>query len=71
MEAYQERVIKEFLELSQKLEKLMNFFTTNQFDSLTKTEKFLLKNQARLMEAYASTLEERIPLFKYLPECEK
>ena len=64
MQPYQQRVVDEKIELSDKLAKLLQFFQTTTFGALPEAEQSRLRNQARFMDGYAAVLEERIAAFK-------
>jgi hypothetical protein len=63
MEPYQERVIVEHDELTEKYVKLTAFFTTEAFGHLQDTERSFLRAQLGIMKAYLAILAERIKLF--------
>ncbi len=63
MALYQERVVNEKYELSEKMAKLLEFFKSDTFSGLSEAERSRLRNQARFMEGYAAVLEERISAF--------
>lgn len=63
MLTYQQRVVEEKQELDAKIERLMEFLTTNIFDGLDKGEKSRLRIQLAAMETYGTALGERIAYF--------
>lgn len=63
MQPYQQRVVEEKRELSERLAKLLAFFQTDTFAALPEAERSRLRNQARFMDGYAAVLEERIVAF--------
>ena len=61
MEAFQERMVNEFKELNDKVEKLDNFIYSNPlFDKLDKKEKFLQIQQLTGMRVYLTSLISRL-----------
>lgn len=60
MEAYQERVVIERRELSQRFEKLATFVNTPEFAKLSLDERKLLNRQYSAMQEYLIVLDERI-----------
>ena len=60
---HQERVVTERAELSEKINKLLTFLTTDTFKSLPEREQYLLNRQVSHMGFYLDTLDERIALF--------
>jgi len=60
---HQQRVVGEKQELSERLAKLLAFFQTDTFSTLSEAERSRLRNQARFMDGYAAVLEERIAAF--------
>jgi hypothetical protein len=63
MEAYQERVITERDQLSDKINKLRTFLLGAQFAGLPLADRHLLKRQFLVMEEYRDILNERIHAF--------
>lgn len=55
-----ERMLDEYFELSNKIEKLNVFFTTNMFSKLSEIEKDLLTEQGEAMNKYLKVLSKRI-----------
>lgn len=55
-----ERMLDEYFELSNKIEKLNEFFTTNMFSKLSEIEKDLLTKQGEAMNKYLEVLSKRI-----------
>lgn len=55
-----ERMLDEYFELSNKIEKLNEFFTTNMFSKLSEIEKDLLTEQGEAMNKYLEVLSKRI-----------
>ena len=64
MEAYQQRVIDEGKELSERIAKLDAFLGTPLFSGLDPAEQFRLRTQIAVMHVYSSILEERMQNFK-------
>jgi len=64
MEPYQQRVIREKGELDAKIENLIDFIASNQFNSLGDDERKRMRRQEVLMELYSEVLAERIAAFK-------
>lgn len=61
MEAFQERMVAEFKELSDRVEKLDSFIYSNPlFDKLDKKEKYLQVQQLTGMKVYLSSLMCRL-----------
>ena len=60
---HQQRVVEEKYELDEKLGKLLSFFQSEIFSSLSDAERSRLRNQARFMDGYSSVLKERIEAF--------
>ena len=63
---YQERIVNESNELSDKISKLSTFLKTPMFTDLPREEKVLLKQQHMLMLDYRTILIQRINRFKDL-----
>ena len=63
MAPHQQRVLDEKTELAERLTKLLSFFQTPLFDSLSEAERSRLRNQARFMDGYLAVLEERVQAF--------
>lgn len=62
---YQERVIEEKKQLSERLQKLTEFIFSGQaFDSLPKEERQRLVRQMNIMSEYSIVLLERIVAFE-------
>ena len=59
---YIDRMVAEKAELETKLEKLYLFMGNFKFRDLDEPNKFLLKEQAKAMNAYLGVLESRIKL---------
>lgn len=55
-----ERMLDEYFELSTKIEKLNEFFTTSMFSKLSEIEKDLLTEQGEAMNKYLEILNKRI-----------
>lgn len=64
MEAFQERVIQERIDLGEKLIKLNGFMRSSTFTSLDEYEQERLRRQYEAMITYADILEERINRFE-------
>ena len=60
---HQQRVVEEKYELDEKLGKLLSFFQSEIFSSLSDAERSRLRNQARFMDGYSAVLKERIVAF--------
>jgi hypothetical protein len=60
---YQERVVSEYSDLTEKLIKLDKFLFGKGFDLLTPKEQHRLIKQSAYMRAYADVLGERIGSF--------
>ena len=63
MEAYQQRVVDELSNLSEKLTKLEEFILSDTFAGLNGLDRMLLLNQRRYMDGYLFTLEMRVEEF--------
>ena len=63
MKEYQERVITEQKELSEKADKLNNFTATDQFKQLDDLNQSLMLEQLEIMSNYNRVLNARIGLF--------
>lgn len=63
MVPYQERVVTEQNELTEKLVKLRQFIATDEFHLIDDHERSLLMAQAHHMASYSDTLAQRIVLF--------
>ena len=63
LQPHQERVVAEKTELSDKLSKLLAFFQSPIFSTLSEAEQSRLRNQARFMDGYSAVLAERIAAF--------
>ena len=61
---HQKRVVDEKAELNEKLNKLRQFFLTEQFYALDREEMLRLQKQAEVMQAYSDILSERISHFE-------
>lgn len=64
MNPFQERVVIEKNELTEKLEKLVAFKGGQIWNTLQKEERRRLSNQILVMDLYVSILEERIQNFQ-------
>lgn len=64
MKPHQERVVKEGVELIEKLNKLNAFVMTATFDALPDRERELLLEQRIFMLSYLKVLDKRIALFE-------
>lgn len=62
-ETFQQRVAAEHAELTERIDKLTDFFSGETFKTLSEAERSRLRNQARFMEGYADVLEERMASF--------
>ena len=63
MQIYQERVVDEKSELSEKLEKLEAFIGGTIYNSLPPSEQTILSRQLLIMQLYEQVLSERIGSF--------
>lgn len=63
MQPYQQRVVDEKAELSEKLEKLETFLGGEIYSSLPTAEQTRLSRQSLIMQLYEQVLEERIGSF--------
>jgi hypothetical protein len=61
---FQQRVVDEKRELSEKLDKLMTFIRGPMFANVDPAEQERLTRQSKLMDEYAGVLAERISEFK-------
>jgi hypothetical protein len=64
MKRYQQRVITEQIELSEKIEKLNSFICTEMFCGLDPAEQARLQLQRLMMKGYSEVLRDRIRAFK-------
>ncbi len=62
-EPHEQRVISEHADLTEKLNKLLDFFKTPLFASLPEAERSRLRMQSKFMDGYADVLHERIAAF--------
>ena len=61
MEAFQERMVNEYKELSNRVVKLKNFISNNPlFDKLDKKERYLQVQQLTGMRVYLKALMDRL-----------
>jgi hypothetical protein len=65
MQPYQERVVIEHKELSNKIDKLIVFIDSEYFKSLDLIDQSLLKQQLDVMIQYRSILLKRMNRFQY------
>ena len=71
MQEWQQRVITEYDELSQKILKLVEFVFGDQFRELPTTDQTLLRAQLGAMSSYSAILELRMQQFtKEEPDAE-
>jgi len=63
LKPHQQRVVAEWNELGERLEKLWAFFNTDIYAGLPEVERIRLRHQARFMDGYAAILTERIADF--------
>jgi hypothetical protein len=63
MEAYQERVLAERDELSERLDKLRTFLNSAKFDAVPRPEQVRMTRQYLAMSSYLDVLNERIAAF--------
>lgn len=65
MAAWQDRVKEELDALQTKIDKLDEFFDTEEFENeLSEAEQVRLRYQSKVMQMYAEILEERIENFE-------
>ena len=64
MEPYQERVIAEAAELTDKFNKLTKFTLAGVFETLPVAAQFRIRLKVNVMRMYLITLQERIDEFK-------
>jgi len=64
MEAFQERVVQERINLDEKITKLNGFMRSSTFTSLDEYEQERLRRQYEAMITYSSILMERISHFE-------
>lgn len=57
---YFERILDEYFDLSNKIKKLNEFFTTSIFNKLSEIEKDLLTEQSEAMNKYLKILNKRV-----------
>lgn len=62
MQDYVKRMVEEYSELNDKIEKLTGFLFGNIFNELNDEKKRLLIEQRAFMMSYASTLRKRIDI---------
>lgn len=60
LEDWQQRVVDEKNEVSDRLSRLYSFFQSRKFAELPEAERVRMRSQARFMDGYAAVLEERI-----------
>ena len=60
---HQQRVVDEYADLSEKIDKLAAFFGTETYKGMRLAEKVLLSRQLSAMTDYQGILAERISLF--------
>ena len=60
MSSFKERLIKEKAQLSEKLEKLREFISSESFQKIEADQMTLLNIQVKAMETYSQCLLERI-----------
>lgn len=63
MQAYQERVIKEKVELDEKMNKLNQFLDSPALKDIPQSDQYLLHKQSIAMLQYSRVLAERINNF--------
>lgn len=63
MEDYQQRVVKEKEDLDGKIQRLIEFIGSDNFNNLIPSECKRLRRQEMIMELYSEVLAERIGLF--------
>lgn len=63
MKPHQERVVKERIELDQKIKNLSEFITGDFFSQLDAAEQGRLHRQLSIMTAYSNILGERVDAF--------
>ena len=63
MEAFQERMLFEYNELTERIEKLLNFMNTDMFkQKLSEEERNLMFEQLNGMSIYSKALRQRLKL---------
>ena len=63
MEAFQERMLFEYNELTERIEKLINFMNTDMFkQKLSEEERNLMFEQLNGMSIYSKALRQRLKL---------
>lgn len=65
MEAHQERVISERVELAERLDKLRTFLRTKRFEDLVRDEQRRLTRQSLIMSDYLDVLDQRIGAWEH------
>jgi len=60
MDTFKDRLIKEQVELEEKLNKLDNFIVSEKFNEIDDVQKALLQVQATAMNSYNQCLKERL-----------
>jgi len=63
MEDFKQRLLEETQELSTKLQKLNEFMASETFIKLSRVEKDLLYEQARVMNSYVQILGKRLEFY--------
>ena len=64
LQPYQQRVVDEATELTEKVDKLQKFIQSYNFNRLDTSNKELLNTQSHHMTEYLSVLRKRIEQFK-------
>ena len=65
MEAYQERVVEELMQLTERYEKLRVFLESEKFNDVVKEEQHRMHMQLQAMGTYKTILEQRVGYFGY------
>ncbi len=63
LEPHEVRVVAERKELESKIEDLSSFIWSARFESVTETQRYLLRRQLEVMSLYAGILDDRIADF--------
>ena len=64
METFIDRMVEEEEQLKERIAKAREFTLTNNFEELSYTEKYLLKEQIKYMLGYYNCLQARIDYYK-------
>ena len=69
LQPYQQRVLDEYNELDEKLNKLYNFIGDDEFQELSVNEQVTLQLQSEYMFLYLNTLAKRMDFWGYWENC--